>query len=286
MKTVRTLLVLAAVVMLSSVSLSAQTYQRVITGDGSNYEGQWPKGSGILYSYNDGLILGTFVKGRPHGKCICYKPNGEVYWGDFKKGKATGNGRIYRDNGIVVSGGYKNGRYHGLDTLYRSNGTVHVGKYKNGRMVETVLDTRNAAFACVGQKPAYPGVDFRYRQEAFLNDLENMWEERNLAIVRNLGFVHPRFQGGGVDDFALWVNSQVVYPIRDRSNREERTVIVEFTVLKDGSVADVHAVFGSDPVLNEAAVSAVAKSPKWTPGEQNGEPKNVRMSVAVVFSLE
>ena len=178
--------------MLASISLSAQTYQRVITGDGSNYEGQWPKGSGILYSYNDGLILGTFVKGRPHGKCICYKPNGEVYWGDFKKGKATGNGRIYRDNGIVVAGGYKNGRYHGLDTLYRSNGTVHVGKYKNGRMMETVLDTRNAASAFVGQKPAYPGVDFRYRQEAFLNDLENMWEERNLAIVRNLGFVHPR----------------------------------------------------------------------------------------------
>ena len=278
MKTIRTLLVLAVVVF-SSISLSAQDYRRVTTRDGSTYEGQWPKGAGVLYSYNDGLVLGDFQKGKPHGKCVCYKPNGEVYWGEFKKGKATGHGRIYRDNGIVVTGGYKNGKYHGIDTLYRSNGTTLVGRFKNGKL-KTRIDAE-----VIGGKPEYPGVDFRLRQITFLNDLENMWEERNLAIVRNLGLVHPKFQGGGIDDFALWVNSQVVYPVMDRSNREERTVIVEFTVLKDGSVTDVHAVFGSDPVLNEAAVAAVAKSPKWTPGEQNGEPRSVRMSVAVVFSL-
>ena len=270
---------------MSSISLSAQDYQRVITRDGSNYEGQWPKGAGVLYSYNDGLVLGTFVKGKPHGKCVCYRPNGEVYWGEFKKGKATGNGRIYRDNGIVVTGGYKNGRYHGVDTLYRSNGTMHIGKYRNGRMKSTVLDTRTAGVVAVGAKPDYPGVDFRQRQITFLNDLENMWEERNLAIVRSLGLIHPKFQGGGIEDFALWVNSQVVYPVRDRADRSERTVIVEFVVLKDGTVSDAHAVFGSDPVLNEAAEKAVLKSPKWTPGAQNGEPRNVRMSVAVVFSL-
>jgi len=284
MKTIRILLVLA-VAALSSISLSAQDYQRVITRDGSNYEGQWPKGAGVLYSYNDGLVLGTFVKGKPHGKCVCYKPNGEVYWGEFKKGKATGNGRIYRDNGIVVTGGYKNGKYHGIDTLYRSNGTMHVGKYKNGKMKATILDTRSAGVVAVGAKPDYPGIDFRQRQITFLNDLENMWEERNLAIVRSLGLVHPKFQGGGIDDFALWVNSQVVYPVRDRADRSERTVIVEFVVLKDGTVADAHAVFGSDPVLNDAAVKAVLKSPKWTPGAQNGEPRNVRMSVPVVFAL-
>ena len=270
---------------MSSISLSAQDYQRVITRDGSNYEGQWPKGAGVLYSYNDGLVLGTFVKGKPHGKCVCYRPNGEVYWGEFKKGKATGNGRIYRDNGIVVTGGYKNGRYHGVDTLYRSNGTVHIGKYRNGKMKSTVLDTRTAGVVAVGAKPDYPGIDFRQRQITFLNDLENMWEERNLAIVRSLGLVHPKFQGGGIDDFALWVNSQVVYPVGDRADRSERTVIVEFVVLKDGTVSDAHAVFGSDPVLNEAAVKAVLKSPKWTPGAQNGEPRNVRMSVPVVFDL-
>ena len=285
MKTVRTLLVLAAVAVLSSVSLSAQTYQRVTTGDGSTYEGQWPKGSGILYSYNDGLVMGTFVKGKPHGRCVCYKPNGEVFWGEFKNGQATGYGKLYRDNGIVMAGGYKNGKYHGIDTLYRTNGTVHIGKYKNGRIKVTLLDTRTNADAVVNVKPRYPRVDIRTRQENFLNELENMWEERNLAIARYHGLVHPKFQGGGIEDFAYWVNSQVVYPEKERGEREERTVIVEFIVQKDGTVTDVHAIFGSDPVFNEAAETAVAKSPVWTPAMQYGEPRSVRMSVPVVFSF-
>ena len=278
--------ILISLALLTVVSASAQDRDfRVTGGDGYRYEGEWPQGNGILYSYEQGLVLGTFRKGKPHGKCVCYKPNGEVYWGHFKKGKATGKGRIYRDNGIVVTGDYKNGRYHGTDTLYRSNGTMHVGKYRRGKLVTTVADSRNHGVKLRGQKPRYPQVDFRRKQETFLNDLENTWEERNLMLVRKAGLVAPKFQGGDIEDFALWVNSQVVYPVADRSGRESRTVIVEFTVLKDGTVSEAHAIFGSDPVLNEAAVKAVNKSPKWTPGEQNGEKKNVRLTVPVVFTL-
>ena len=278
--------ILISLALLIAASVCAQDRDfRVTGGDGYRYEGEWPQGNGILYSYEQGLVLGTFRKGKPHGKCVCYKPNGEVYWGHFKKGKATGKGRIYRDNGIVVTGDYKNGRYHGLDTLYRSNGTMHVGKYRRGKLVSTVADSRNQGVQLRGQKPGYPRVDFRYKQEVFLNELENTWEERNLMLVRKAGLIAPRFQGGDIEDFALWVNSQVAYPVADRSGRESRTVIVEFIVLKDGTVSDAHAIFGSDPVLNEAAVKAVEKSPKWTPGEQNGEKKNVRLTVPVVFTL-
>ena len=162
---------------------------------------------------------------------------------------------------------------------------MHVGKYRRGKLVSTVADSRNQGVQLRGQKPRYPRVDFRYKQEVFLNELENTWEERNLMLVRKAGLIAPRFQGGDIEDFALWVNSQVAYPVAERSGRESRTVIVEFIVLKDGTVSDAHAIFGSDPVLNEAAVKAVEKSPKWTPGEQNGEKKNVRLTVPVVFAL-
>lgn len=260
---------------LSSMSLLAQ----------DKYEGQWPEGEGILYSQDKGLIFGTFINGRPEGRCVCYKPNGEVYWGDYRKGKATGQGKIYRDNGIVVSGGYRNGRYHGVDTLYRADGTIHVGRYRNGKLKERIYDSKSAPADAKLAKPGYPQIDFRRRQEDFLREQEIRWEERNIALREKAGLVNPKFQGGDVDDFALWVNSQVVYPMTGRASQESRMVIVEFVVMKDGSVSDVHAIFGSDPVLNEAAVKAVSGSPKWTPGEQNGEKKNVRLSVPVMFSL-
>ena len=282
MKTIRTLMILALAVLVSN-SLFAQDYTyRVMSKDGYRYEGEWPSGYGVLYSYEDGLIVGDFKKGKPHGECVCYKPNGEVYWGQFKKGHATGMGKIYRDNGIVVAGEYKNGKYHGLDTLYRSDGKMFVGKFRKGKMVERI-ENANATYK---EKPGYPKVDLRMRHEDFLKELELMWDERNMAIAKRAGLIAPKFQGGGINDFALWVNSQIVYPIADRANRNSRMVIVEFVVLRDGSVADVHAIFGSDPVLNELAEKAVAKSPKWTPGEQNGEKRSVRMTVAIDFVNE
>lgn len=265
---------------LSSLSLSAQDYTfKVVARDGYRYQGEWPAGYGVLYSYEDGLVMGDFRKGKPHGECVCYLPNGSVYWGTFKNGKATGKGRLYRDNGIVVAGGYKKGRYHGIDTLYRSNGTIMVGKFRNGKLKAKMND------GLVGKKPGYPRVDLRNRHEEFLKELELIWEERNLMLAKRAGLIAPSFQGGDIDDFALWVNSQVVYPLKDRADRDSRTVIVEFVVLRDGSVADAHVVFGSDPVLNEEAVKAVMKSPKWTPGEQHGQKRSVRMSVPVVFDL-
>ena len=104
-------------------------------------------------------------------------------------------------------------------------------------------------------------------------------------LRQGAGYVAPKFKGGGLEDFAFWVNSQVVDPYQDRANRNSRLVIVEFTVNKDGSVSDVVAVFGSDPVLNEAAVKAVSKSPAWTPAEQNGEKLEERMKVPVEFNI-
>lgn len=262
------------------MSLGAQNQRGTSYGEYDRYDGAWPEGEGILYSYKDGLIIGTFCKGKAEGRCVCYKPNGEVYWGDFKKGKATGHGRIYRDNGIVVSGYYKNGRYHGVDTLYRSNGTVLIGKYKKGKL-KGKIDSEGFA----ADKPGYPRVDIRRKQEDFLKELELRWEERNLMIREKAGLVNPKFQGGDIDDFALWVNSQIDYPLAGRNENVSKTVIVEFTVMKDGTLADVNAVFGSDVILNEAAVNAVKKSPRWEPGHHNGEKKNVRMSVPVVFAM-
>ena len=273
MKRIFTILTLMTV-MLSSESLSAQEVRR--------YEGDWPKGNGVLYSTEDGLIFGKFNNGRPEGECVCYLPNGEVYWGEYKKGKATGRGKMYRDNGIVFVGEFKNGKGHGIDTLYRTDGTVLVAKFRNGRLKRKVVDTRVSSDQ-MPVKPPYPRVNYRRQHEEFLAELEIRWEERNLHLRTGAGLISPKFNGGTIDDFSLWVNSRVVYPQSFVRGSASRTVLVEFTVTEDGSVNNVHAVFGANPELNAAAVNAVAKSPKWEPGEFQGEKRSVRLVVPVVF---
>ena len=277
--------ILISLALLTVVSASAQDRDfRVTGGDGYRYEGEWPQGNGILYSYEQGLVLGTFRKGKPHGKCVCYKPNGEVYWGHFKKGKATGKGRLYRDNGIVMSGDFKNGKYHGVDTLFRKDGSIFIGKFRNGKLKSKMFET-DIPFVEI-PKPKYPRVDLQTRQEEFLKALEIRHEARNLMLIESMGFVTPRFQGGSLDDFTLWVNSQVEVPETFDPTRGSRAVLVEFTVMPDGNLNEIHAIFGSNPDLNEAAVKAVSKSPAWEPGTFDGEPRSTRLTVPIVFEGE
>ena len=271
--------------MLSSMSLFAQG-QRTQLSDDIIYEGAWPKGEGVLYSQKDGLILGTFDKGKPQGKCVCYRPNGEVYWGDFKKGKPTGHAYLFRDEGAVIVGTYKNGRFHGVDTLYRVDGSVYIGRFKNGKHVEKIYESKVVSDEIMNRKPSYPRIDFRNRQEEFLKDMEIAWQNYRIGLKQSSGFIYPRFQGGGIDDFTLWVNSRIEVPADVVPSGTSRTVLVEFTVLTDGQVTDVHAVFGSHPLLNETAENAVKKSPKRQSAEHNGEKLSTRMTIPVVFSME
>ncbi len=272
------------VAVLSSVSLYAQG-QRNKLPHGALYEGDWPKGEGVLYSEKDGLVLGTFSKGKPHGKCVCYRPNGEVYWGDFKKGKATGHAYLFRDQGPVIIGTYKNGRFHGVDTIYRKDGSVFIGKFRNGKMKEKIYVNGTVPEKIMKRKPSYPRIDFRHRQEDFMNEMERSWQNYHIGIKHTTGFIHPMFQGGDVDDFALWVNSHVEYPSVVDLRNSARTVLVEFTVTESGDVIDVHTVFGTNPILNKVAEDAVRRSPRWTPAVQHGEKVAARMTIPVVFTL-
>lgn len=261
---------------MSSVSLFAQDVLR--------YEGQWPKGEGVLYSSKDGLIIGTFDNAVPNGKCVAYLPNGDVYWGDYKDGEATGYGCLYRNSGAIFSGQFKDGRYHGLDTLYRKNGSVLVGAFSYGRLKARLYE---ASAQASGLKiPEYPKIDLTPKQEEFLKSLEVAWEERNLRFIEDHGYITPKFQGGSVEDFTLWANSQVVVPESFRESTVSRTVLVEFIVLPDGTLAEIHAIFGSNTELNAAAVAAVAKSPKWEPGTFNGVARSTKLTVPIVFEAE
>ena len=116
-----------------------------------------------------------------------------------------------------------------------------------------------------------------------MNEMEARWQNYHIGIKHTTGFIHPKFQGGDVNDFSLWVNSHVEYPPTVDLSNGARTVLVEFTVMEDGTVADVHTVFGSNSLLNKAAEKAVKKSPKWEPGEYNGEKRGIRMTIPVEF---
>ncbi|NOY81337.1 MAG: energy transducer TonB [Kiritimatiellaeota bacterium] len=76
-----------------------------------------------------------------------------------------------------------------------------------------------------------------------------------------------------------------VYPYQARLRRIEGFVDVRFTVLRDGSVADIQTVAAQPKeTFVRAATAAVARW-RFEPGRKNGEPTPTRMQVRIRFEL-
>lgn len=87
-----------------------------------------------------------------------------------------------------------------------------------------------------------------------------------------------------------FVQSRVNYPALARENGIQGTVVVSFTVEKDGSISDVAAareVAGGCTAAALKAVNAInSENARFKPGIQGGLPVRVRYNLPVKFSLQ
>ena len=113
---------------------------------------------------------------------------------------------------------------------------------------------------------------------------EEVIEEAGIPIA----FVEekPLFMGGDANNFTKWVNANMEYPELARANGVQGRVTIEFTVMTDGSVANIKVLRGVDSSLDKEAVRIVSMSPKWTPGKQKDKAVKVIYRFPVVFQLQ
>jgi protein TonB len=87
-----------------------------------------------------------------------------------------------------------------------------------------------------------------------------------------------------------FVQSRVKYPALARENNIEGTVVIQFTVEKDGSISDVQVVRKVGGGCSEAAKKAVEaisrEGERFKPGIQAGLPVRVRFNLPVKFDLQ
>ncbi|MFI3263798.1 MAG: M56 family metallopeptidase [Rikenellaceae bacterium] len=97
--------------------------------------------------------------------------------------------------------------------------------------------------------------------------------------------VMPKFQGGDLRDFRDWVMARLRYPAEAAKNNIQGMVTMKFVVEKDGSIGNVEVARSPDSQLSEEAERVILSSPKWTPGEQDGEKVRVTYMLPVVFKI-
>lgn len=94
----------------------------------------------------------------------------------------------------------------------------------------------------------------------------------------------PEFPGG-MSACLKFMADHVAYPKEAAEKKIQGRVIVQFVVMKDGSIANARVLRAVDPLLDAEALRVIGLMPKWKPGTQRGQAVNVKFTMPVTFRL-
>jgi len=70
-----------------------------------------------------------------------------------------------------------------------------------------------------------------------------------------------------------------------RESAIEGTVVLRFTVEKDGSISDVNTLKGVGGGCTNESVRVIKGMPNWIPGKQRGKAVRVQYNLPIKFQL-
>ena len=96
----------------------------------------------------------------------------------------------------------------------------------------------------------------------------------------------PSFQGGDLNKFRNWVQSNVKFPQIALENGIQGRVVLSFVIEKDGRLTNIQVLQTPDRSLSEEATRVLEKSPKWSPGKQRNQVVRVKYTLPVDFRVQ
>ncbi len=94
----------------------------------------------------------------------------------------------------------------------------------------------------------------------------------------------PEFPGGTAE-LMKFLQQNIKYPEQARKDSIQGRVIVQFVITKTGKVSNATVIRSVSPELDAEAIRVINAMPLWTPGEQKGEPVNVKFTLPIQFRL-
>jgi len=91
---------------------------------------------------------------------------------------------------------------------------------------------------------------------------------------------------GGMQELNALIKKRLQYPQLAAENQIQGTSVIQFAVMKDGSIDKVTVYASSHPLLDKEAMRVVKSLPKWIPGKINGKGVNSYFIIPIVFTLQ
>jgi len=151
---------------------------------------------------------------------------------------------------------------------------------KADEVVEEIVVIKELKDKNIGKETIKGDPDAELTIEPVGTGVAAVVEEDN-TIYNTAGIeVKPDFPGG-IDKFLAFVGKN--YQAPDEEGLKGK-VYVTFVVEKDGSLTDIKVLRDIGYGTGKEAVRVLNKSPRWTPGEQNG--KKVRCTFSLPISIQ
>ena len=170
---------------------------------------------------------------------------------DFSGGLLDGEYSSWQEDGSMkLKARYHKGEKHGNFQSYYPNGKMVRNDYfENGQLVE------GKCFSIEGEPVEY----FPY-------------------------VLMPSFPGGQ-SALRKFIENELKYPDEARRRGIEGVVIILFTVDETGNVIEPRVVNGDREYFNTEALRVASKLSQWVPGEVDGIPSPIQVSVPIEFRL-
>ena len=141
----------------------------------------------------------------------------------------------------------------------------------------TILDEEipNDAVVTLLDENGNPNMEYTWYSESKEKD------EEIHKIVEQM----PEFPGG-MQALNGFIKKRLQYPAKAIDEKIQGTTVVQFAVMKDGSVDKVTVYVSANPILDKEAVRVIKMLPKWEPAQIAGKNVNSYYIIPVVFSLQ
>jgi TonB family protein len=266
------------------------------------------------YNYPDGKLMQT-IKFTDDSKSRDFDANimvGEYYDPTGKQLVKAGNGiwnydSIYAswaDNVTLktVRGPVKDSMKHGSWELKRlkQRKALHTEEFENGRFVTgQVLVESDGGFGKMPYEitPKFPDnykkrfynlETFKLDSTAFDESIGSLDTEKLIEAVTGFKYkIKTRSAGYLHGDFELmeFIEKNIKYPKEARQFGYQGTVIVQFTIDKNGKAKDFKVLKGAHESLNKEAVRVISSIKEWVSGLHNGVPYDKTIAIPVKFEL-
>ncbi|MCB9334932.1 MAG: energy transducer TonB [Flavobacteriales bacterium] len=163
-------------------------------------------------------------------------------------------------------------KFKGKDIIVTNNGDTIFGNVKaiNNKMIRYTIETKT--------------------YEIDLNDVKSYTIEKETILKSNtvnLDTIAPSYKGGELAMYK-YLSEKMTYPKESKKKGIQGIIIVNFLVLKDGTISKVHVANSdnSKEELEQEAIKVVSSMPKWIPAQCNGECINVSYNLPINFKLK